>query len=87
MIPICLPWNKTDPGSELEKGAQLVVTGWGKVTNNVSINEKNVEEFEAAARTLQKLTIPLIESNQCPNFPLIKNFNPDIQLCAGAEKG
>ena len=87
VIPICLPWNKTDPGRELEKGAQLVVTGWGKITNNDSITEKNVDEFDAPTRTLQKLVIPLVDSDQCPNFPALKNFDPSIQLCSGAEKG
>ena len=87
MIPICLPWNKTDPGSMLEKGTQLVVTGWGKFTNNESINEANVNEFDAPSRTLQKLVIPLVENDQCLNIPALKNFNPEIQLCSGAEKG
>ena len=87
VIPICLPWKKTDPGTDLGQGAELVVTGWGKVTNNDSITEKNVDEFDAPTRTLQKLVIPLVENDQCPNFPALKNFDPNIQLCSGAEKG
>ena len=36
--PICLPLEKTDPGHSLVNGDRLVVTGWGKVTNNISVS-------------------------------------------------
>jgi len=34
--PICLPWDSTLPGFDLSKVSNATVTGWGRITNNVS---------------------------------------------------
>jgi len=45
VVPVCIPWRQNDPGRRLTTRADLLVTGWGRVTNNPRINSNNYRRF------------------------------------------
>ena len=85
--PVCLPWSANDPGRVLTTEADLLVTGWGRVTNNRRINNQNLRLFKASTRTLKKLKVPAVSRNACDKIEIFKNLYTDLQICAGGVEG
>ena len=89
--PICLPWNRNDPGRELDSGNNnLKVLGWGRTTNDANYNCINLERFGAGDRIQQILDVPFISWRKCKekvNFPAGFQVDLETQLCAGGEIG
>ena len=83
--PICLPWNFADPGFSLKGGDTATVTGWGRVTNNVTISKENYKQYRVASRTLQKIELPIVDIDEC--LVAYPTMNKETQMCAGGEKG
>ncbi len=50
VTPVCLPWKPNDPGSDLSQFKEATVTGWGRVTNNLTEAEINLKELKASSR-------------------------------------
>ena len=46
IIPVCLPWNKNDPGQILFSGSKFTLTGWGSTTNNRVKNVLSVQGLD-----------------------------------------
>ena len=85
--PVCLPWFANDPGRVLTTEADLLVTGWGRVTNNRRVNNQNLRLFKASTRTLKKLKVPAVSRKSCDKIEIFKNLNTDLQICAGGVEG
>jgi len=88
VIPICLPWNDGDPTVEnlrqKNPNQNLVITGWGKLTNNFSESLKSYQKYTVAARTLQKVTLPIHQQGMQENISkLTRSF---IVLYWGIER-
>ena len=87
VVPVCIPWRQNDPGRRLTTRADLLVTGWGRVTNNPRINSNNYRRFGAGSRVLKKLKVPAISRRKCSEIEIFKNLNTDLQICAGGVEG
>ena len=93
VMPICLPWNRNDPGRELNSGKDeflLKVLGWGHTTNDPRKRCSNFRRLRAGAGILQELNVPFISWRDCKkkaNFPRGFEFDIETQFCAGGEEG
>ena len=89
VIPICLPWKDGDPTVEnlLQKtpNQYLVITGWGRLTNNIYKVLKNYKKFGVAARTLQKVSLPIQTNKECKKT--YRNLHEASSFCIGGLKG
>ena len=46
VMPVCIPWNENDPGNYiLEDGANTLITGWGRRTNDSNAAAAEFQEF------------------------------------------
>ena len=85
VIPVCLPWKPEDPGNQFHDDDKMLVTGWGRITNNRDFNRNNLLRFNVSTRTLQKLSLPIANNNCSTQYIVGKKFNFDTQFCAGGE--
>jgi len=85
IIPVCLPWKPEDPGNQFHDDDKMLVTGWGRITNNRDFNRNNLLRFNVSTRTLQKLSLPIANNNCSTQYIVGKKFNFDTQFCAGGE--
>ena len=91
--PICLPWNRNDPGRELNsgnKGTTLKVLGWGYTTNDNDLKCLHLEQFGAGSGLIRELDVPFISWRECKEKAnLSAGFQVDLetQFCAGGEVG
>ena len=70
----------------IEPGSDLVITGWGRITNNNHGTKKAYLEHSVATRTLRKVELPLtIPGTKVDNN--CNSSNNTIQFCAGGQKG
>merc|ERR1712226_1512868 len=54
VVPVCLPWSSNNPRmGNIEPGSDLVITGWGRITNNNHGTKKAYLEHSVATRTLR----------------------------------
>ena len=88
--PICLPWN-TNLDEETQEDQIATSAGWGRTVRRKSINsQRNVLNNNIHVNELQKLDLP-IANDKCKNDPkitnIIREFDPDTQICAGGERG
>ena len=63
----------------------MIVTGWGRVTNNKIAALTNLNKFSASTRTLRKLTVQHA-NNKCSNQDVF-NIDKRLQMCAGGRIG
>ena len=75
VIPVCLPWKPEDPGNQFHDDDKMVVTGWGRITNNRDFNRNNLLRFNVSTRTLQKLSLPIANNNCSTQYIVGKKFN------------
>jgi len=99
VMPVCLPWNRNDPGRVTLLGTEMVVTGWGQITKDERITEENFEDINPSAKTLKKGTVPHIDYRQCSTPQINEYFNGenvigknvevdvDLEICAGGPSG
>jgi len=93
VIPICLPWNRNDPGRELNSGKDeflLKVLGWGQTTNDPGKRCSNFRRLRAGAGILQQLDVPFISWRDCKKkakLPQGWEFDIETQICAGGIEG
>jgi hypothetical protein len=52
--PICLPWNSNNPGFDLTKVKEAIITGWGRVSNDDAQVNQNFRDFNAPTRLAVK---------------------------------
>ena len=70
----------------IEPGSDLVITGWGRITNNNHGTKKAYLEHSVATRTLRKVELPLtIPGTKVDNN--CNSSNNTIQFCAGGVRG
>ena len=70
----------------IEPGSDLVITGWGRITNNNHGTKKAYLEHSVATRTLRKVELPLtIPGSKVDNN--CNSSNNTIQFCAGGVRG
>ena len=86
-----MPWNRNDPGRELDSGnSNLKVLGWGRTTNDERLNCVKLERLGAGVKVQQQLDVPFISWRECKekvNFPQGFQVDLETQLCAGGEQG
>lgn len=87
VIPVCLPWKETDDGRKLLAGDDLIVTGWGRTTNDNRKETVKVIQDQVSSTVLQKARIPAVGRITCDNEELFKNLNTTTHICAGGVKG
>ena len=84
-----MPWNDGDPTVEnlrqKNPNQNLVITGWGKLTNNFSEVLKSYQKYNVAARTLQKVALPIQINKECKT--IYKNLHEASSFCIGGLKG
>ena len=83
VLPVCLPWMPENPGYFLKPREKLTATGWGKT--NEKENERNYDKFNAKTDVLQKVKLPVLDSEVCKED--FNKMNDTLQFCAGAEDG
>ena len=86
--PVCLPWSEDDYARVADVGDKALVTGWGRIDNDIRRHYRFQIKNRAGSRILLKVDLPIISEKDCkdagPNF---KSINGKTQICAGAEKG
>ena len=80
--PICLPWSEI---LELEDDTNVMVTGWGRTTNDATESQNIFLTHKVSSPTLQKLKIP-IANEKCSEEDFF-TIDEKIQLCAGGKDG
>ena len=86
ITPICLPWSRSVTSAwDLKDGHKSTVAGWGRITNNSTINDADLLKYKVSVQELQFLELP-IANEKCGPRNLLK-INPAIQICAGGETG
>jgi secreted trypsin-like serine protease len=88
--PICLPWN-TNVDMETREDQIATVAGWGRTTRRKTENSlRNLLKNNILVKVLQELDLP-IANEKCKTDPTTRTyisvFDPEIQICAGGEKG
>ena len=88
--PICLPWN-TNLDEETQEGQIATGAGWGRTVRQATKNSQaNLLNNNINVNHLQELGLP-IANEKCKNDPtitkIIRQFDPDTQICAGGERG
>ena len=88
--PICLPWN-TNLDEETKDDQIATGAGWGRTVGRKSTNSiRNVLNNNINVNELQELDLPIV-NGKCKNDPeitkIIREFDPDTQICAGGERG
>ena len=88
--PICLPWN-TNLDEETKDDEIATGAGWGRTVGRKSTNSiRNVLNNNINVNELQELDLPIV-NGKCKNDPeitkIIRQFDPDTQICAGGERG
>jgi len=88
--PICLPWN-TNLDEETQDDQIATGAGWGRTVGRKSTNSiRNVLNNNINVNELQELDLPIV-NGKCKNDPeitkIIRQFDPDTQICAGGERG
>jgi hypothetical protein len=78
-----LPWDSNHNARNIGPNERAIVVGWGRVTNNDPVTNRNYNQFLAASPTLQMLDVPVLDG-QCKND---FNITSSIQVCAGGEPG
>ena len=74
-----------DPGRGLSEGDRMVITGWGRITNDKRKATSALSRFRVSTRTLRKLTVP-VANNKCTSRDAF-NINRQKQMCAGGQEG
>jgi len=86
--PVCLPWSKDSPARNLEDGEDTLITGWGRVTNNLKDAKKDLRKFKVPTRTLLKVNLPVANTNEnCKFYVDYNEVNLDRQICVGGVEG
>ena len=88
--PICLPWN-TNLDVETQEDQIATTAGWGRTVRQATKNSQaNLLNNNINVNHLQELDLP-IANKKCKNDPIvtkiIREFDPDTQICAGGERG
>ena len=79
ILPICLPWSKSDPARSIKEGDLSLVAGWGASSNDIRITLKRFQKFGAYHPQLSKAKLPIANCQ----LPVDKT----LQLCAGGAEG
>ena len=65
-----------------------MITGWGRITNNLSQAKKDLRKFKVPTRTLLKVDLPVANSNpNCKFYVDYNEVNLDKQICVGGVEG
>ena len=65
-----------------------MITGWGRVTNNLKDAKKDLRKFKVPTRTLLKVNLPVANTNENCKFYVDHNeVNLDRQICVGGVDG
>ncbi len=65
----------------------LLVTGWGRTSNDNRQASRNYRRFNTATAVLHKLFIPAIARTTCMKQELFKGLDSNLQICAGGQEG
>ena len=84
--PVCLPWSEGDPGRLLEESDSAMVSGWGKFrTFNRNFTKRFLRRHKTNSKILRKLQVEIANEKCTSDNPV--SIDPQIQLCAGGDKG
>jgi hypothetical protein len=64
-------------------GDEVLVTGWGRITNNKKEGQDNFRRDRAGSDILKKVKVPIFKDSTCKSY----NLDLDKQICAGGRKG
>ena len=65
-----------------------MITGWGRITNNLKDAKKDLRKFKVPTRTLLKVDLPVANNNENCKFYVDHNeVNLDRQICVGGVDG
>lgn len=65
-----------------------MITGWGRVTNNLKDAKKDLRKFKVPTRTLLKVDLPVANTDENCKFYVDHNeVNLDKQICVGGVDG
>ena len=81
--PICLPWKKDNLARDLIEGDFGLVTGWGRVTNDLAEASDNFRTKLAGSDRLKSVKVPVKSKTDCGDFGL----DTEKQMCAGGVVG
>ena len=72
-----------DIGRRLDIGDHALITGWGRITNDLLIANEQFLKENVATRILRKVKVPILSNEVCSKFQL----ESDSQICAGGVDG
>ena len=65
-----------------------MITGWGRVTNNITEAKEDLKKFKVFSRTLMKVNLPVANTNEdCKFYVNTLEVNLDKQICVGGVDG
>ena len=65
-----------------------MITGWGRITNNLKDAKKDLRKFKVPTRTLLKVNLPIANTDENCKFYVNHNgVNLDKQICVGGVDG
>ena len=90
--PVCLPWPSIEKDSlrkieNLNNDENVVVTGWGRTSNNRFIESKKILRNKISQRHLLYLKTKTATDLCKEKLKDQADIDTDIQLCAGGEQG
>ena len=86
VIPVCIPWGEDDPGNYiLEDGANTIITGWGRRTNDRDVAAAEFQQFSVSTPVLLQVRLPV--ANQKCTANDFFTIDEEKQMCAGGVKG
>ena len=84
--PVCIPWGEDDPGNYiLEDGANTIITGWGRRTNDRDVAAAEFQQFSVSTPVLLQVRLPV--ANQKCTANDFFTIDEEKQMCAGGVKG
>ena len=88
IVPVCLPWESSDPGNNLLQNDKLLFTGWGTTENSTETERRFPSYKGLVTQSLQEVTIPFVNDENCNQSPgMSKLMTNGTVICAGGDFG
>eukprot|EP00095_Tigriopus_kingsejongensis_P010034 maker-scaffold231_size243715-snap-gene-1.37 protein:Tk10034 transcript:maker-scaffold231_size243715-snap-gene-1.37-mRNA-1 annotation:"serine protease easter precursor" len=83
VVPVCIPWQASDPGFELSQSTTVTVIGWGVTDKPTQIQRANLAKYGVVEPILQKVELDVVDSEAC--LAKYTGLQTQTVICASKE--